>query len=107
MQVRVVPALRHVRTVTDSAGLGAADRVANLSGAFAVGRRWQRSLAGTEVVIADDLLTTGATIAEATRTLRGGGAVVVGAATVAATVRRGAPGLLGATGNGATVGTNR
>lgn len=105
--VRVVPALRHGRRVADSAGLGAQQRAANLAGAFTVSPRLRRAVVGTPVVIADDLITTGATIAEAARGLRAAGAVVVGAATVAATRRRGDTGLLGAADNGATVGANR
>jgi predicted amidophosphoribosyltransferase len=107
VEARVVPALRHSRRVADSAGLGAQERSANLTGAFTVPPRMRRALPGARVVIADDLITTGATIAEAARGLRAAGAVVIGAATVAATRRRGDSGLLGATSNGATVGAYR
>jgi predicted amidophosphoribosyltransferase len=104
---RVVPALRHGRRVADSAGLGAHERAANLTGAFTVRPRMRRALLNSAVVIADDLITTGATIAEAARELRAADAVVVGAAVVAATRRRGDSGLLGDVGNGATVGAIR
>jgi predicted amidophosphoribosyltransferase len=87
--VRVMPALRHGRVVADSSGLSAPARAANLAGAFAVRRPARAALIGAPVVIADDLITTGATLAEAARTLRECGALVVGAATVAATRRRG------------------
>jgi predicted amidophosphoribosyltransferase len=40
------------------------------------------------VIITDDLITTGASLAESARALRAAGARVVGAATVAATQRR-------------------
>jgi predicted amidophosphoribosyltransferase len=86
---RVLPALSHVRRVRDSAGLGAADRASNLRGALAVRPSAQRRVAGATVVLVDDLVTTGATLVEAARSLRGSGGVVVGAATVAATRRRG------------------
>jgi predicted amidophosphoribosyltransferase len=100
---RVAPALRHARLVADSAGLGAGDRATNLAGAFALRPSAVRSIQGAEVVIVDDLITTGATLVEAARVLRAGGATVLGAATVAATQRRGRTGLLGATPTGATV----
>jgi predicted amidophosphoribosyltransferase len=114
LALRVVPALRHARRVADSAGLGAADRTANLAGAFVVRRDARPVVSGVRVVIADDLITTGATLAEAARALRGCGAEVIGAATVAATSRRApsTPGgdahlwLLGAERNGATVEPN-
>lgn len=86
----VVTALRHRRSVRDSAGLGAADRAANLAGAFAVTRAGRRRLSGRTVVLVDDLVTTGATLAECAQPLRAAGADVVAAATVAATRRQAA-----------------
>jgi predicted amidophosphoribosyltransferase len=105
--VRVVPALSHTRRVVDSAGLNAADRMANLAGAFTVRQASAPTLAGALVVVADDLVTTGATAAEAARALRQCGAIVIGAAAVAATQRRDVAGLLGSDDDGATVGGQR
>jgi predicted amidophosphoribosyltransferase len=87
--VRVAPVLRHVRAVRDSAGLSATERAANLGGALAVRSDGRRLLLDVAVVVIDDLMTTGATVAEAARALGGAGATVCGAATVAATARRG------------------
>lgn len=46
---------------------------------------WSPSIAGRPCIIIDDVLTTGATVAEAARALRAAGALVAGAVVVAAT----------------------
>jgi predicted amidophosphoribosyltransferase len=88
-KVSVAPVLRHVRAVRDSAGLGAADRAVNLAGALGVRDSGRAMLRGAAVIVVDDLMTTGATLAEAARALRAAGGDVHAAATVAATPRRG------------------
>ena len=82
---QAVRLLAPARRVDDSAGLDATARAANLAGAFRV----RRPAAGATVLLVDDVVTTGASLAEATRTLTAAGVHVVGAATVAATARRG------------------
>lgn len=72
------------RAVADQSGLTTAGRAANLRGAL----RARRPLHGLTVVVVDDVVTTGATLVEAARALRAGGAEVRGCAVVAATVRR-------------------
>ncbi|WP_254897785.1 ComF family protein [Kitasatospora sp. NA04385] len=86
----VAPVLRHSRPVADQAGLGAAERHRNLDGALAVPARLAARLAGHRLVLVDDLVTTGASLAEAARALRAAGCPPRAAATVAATARRGA-----------------
>ena len=81
--VPIVPALRLVRAVRDSAGLGAGERHANLSGAMAA----RPAMPGVTAVIVDDIVTSGATLAESIRALRSAGWLVAGAATVAVTPR--------------------
>jgi predicted amidophosphoribosyltransferase len=81
----VARALRLGRGVRDSAGLGAADRVANVHG------RVQVHLAGvpppgTPVVLLDDVVTTGATAAACTEALRHVGLEVSAMLSLTATV---------------------
>jgi predicted amidophosphoribosyltransferase len=75
-------ALTQGRRVADQAGLPAVARRENLRGAF----RLRKSIPGVAVLV-DDLVTTGSSLTEAARVLRAAGIRVLGAATVAATVR--------------------
>ena len=77
--------LVQARDVQDQAGLDTAARSANLTGAL----RARRRLDGLDVVVVDDVVTTGATLADAARALTAAGARVRGAAVVATTVLRG------------------
>jgi predicted amidophosphoribosyltransferase len=71
--------------VADQTGLSAGQRLANLSGALAVVPGAARAIAsGRPVVLADDVMTTGASLAEAARAVAAAGGTVVGAAVVAA-----------------------
>lgn len=80
-------ALRVRRAVRDQAGLGASARARNLAGALVA----TRDLTGCAVVLADDIVTTGATLTEGARAVRAAGAASVHAAVIASTVRRGRP----------------
>ena len=80
MRALLVPA----RAIADQSALTSAGRAANLAGAL----RARAALRGLAVVVVDDVVTTGATLAEATRALRAAGADVRGCAVVAATRRR-------------------
>jgi predicted amidophosphoribosyltransferase len=82
--VTVRLALVQARPVADQAGLGARERQANLAGAFRV----RKPLKAGAVVLVDDLITTGSSLTEAARVLTEASIPVLGAATVAATVRR-------------------
>jgi len=85
---RVDPVLRVRRRVADQAGLGATERQANVAGALAVRPGAAARLGGGPVIVVDDVLTTGSTLAEAARALQSGQAQVVGAAVICATRRR-------------------
>ncbi len=83
--VNVLAALRHCRTVTDQVGLDHRQRAQNLAGALTVRPAARRSLPSRPVVIIDDVMTSGSTIAEAARAIRAAGGRPVGAAVLAAT----------------------
>ncbi|WP_393098538.1 ComF family protein [Streptomyces sp. LN325] len=69
--VRVLTVLRQRRAVADQAGLNSRQRLRNLAGALEVATGGDRLLAGAgRVVLVDDLMTTGASLAEAARAVR-------------------------------------
>ncbi|MFT3861219.1 ComF family protein [Micropruina sp.] len=87
MDVRGWRALRPVRRSADQAGLGIAERAANRRASLVA-----RPGEPVQVLLIDDIVTTGATLAEARRALTVAGHSVLGAAVVAATPRTGTPG---------------
>ncbi len=78
-----VPLLRAVGRPRDQRGLGRAARRANVGGVFV-----SRPVHGRDVVLVDDVVTTGATLDDAARALRAAGARRVVAVTLAHTPRR-------------------
>ncbi|WP_051718099.1 ComF family protein [Streptomyces megasporus] len=103
---RVPAVLRQRRSVADQAGLTVARRSANLAGALGTSAGAGRLLGEGPVVVVDDLVTTGATLAEATRALTGAGGRVIGAAVVAVAEPE-APRAPGGAGSGGTADWNR
>ncbi|MEV0418401.1 ComF family protein [Streptosporangium canum] len=92
--VTVAKILAQRREVADQAGLSSLQRAENLSLAFRVTAARKGPLPGSwgdagPIVLVDDIVTTGATLAEAARALREAGMAVPLAATIAATRRRG------------------
>ena len=83
--VRVQRGLAQARKPQDQAGLDRTQRLTNLAGAY----RATGVAPPGPVVVVDDIVTTGATLAEAVRACRAGGGYVLGAAAVAATMRGG------------------
>jgi ComF family protein len=79
--------LLRTRATPSQGHLGRRDRVRNVRRAFAVHQRRSASLAGRRVLLVDDVYTTGATVEEAARTLRAGGAAAVDVLTLARVVR--------------------
>jgi predicted amidophosphoribosyltransferase len=76
--------LAFVRSVRDSAGLGVADRAANLADAVIA----RPPPDGVAALVVDDIVTTGATLRECVRALREAGWPVIGTAVIASTPRR-------------------
>jgi predicted amidophosphoribosyltransferase len=87
-----VSLLRTRAGLADQSGLDAGARAVNLAGAFRVHppalRRLARAGQPLHVLVCDDVLTTGATAAEAQRALRAVGLAPLAAIAVAATRRR-------------------
>jgi len=84
IEVSKIQLLTHSRSVKDQSALNSKQRFANLSGALGVPNK-AISNKGTgnigSLIIVDDLITTGATLAEAIRALRTAGFEVKGAVT--------------------------
>ncbi|MGN9836886.1 ComF family protein [Nonomuraea sp. H19] len=80
-------ALSQARRVADQAGLNSAERAANLAGSLRVGGAAKGPPVAC-VLLVDDIVTTGATLVEASRALRSAGVRVPLAVTLAATRRR-------------------
>ncbi|OBH03925.1 ComF family protein [Mycobacterium sp. E1747] len=78
--IAVAPALRMRALVRDSVGLGTAARERNVTGRV----RLRQAPPRTEVVIVDDIVTTGATARESVRELRAAGVRVTAVLAVAA-----------------------
>ena len=78
------PLLCSKRHRADQTGLSRHLRYTNMDGAFVA----TRNLAGVDIVLLDDVITTGATLQEAARALHVAGANVVGAAVLAATPQK-------------------
>lgn len=81
--VCVVPLLTMRAGVRDSVGLSVADRQRNVAGRIAV-RRGRRGVhpPETELLLVDDVVTTGATAAESVRALRAAGLAVAAVLTL-------------------------
>jgi ComF family protein len=82
--LRGAPVFAPARPHRAQKSLSVVDRLSNLDGVF----RLRRPVAGRRFVLIDDVVTSGATLLEAARVLRDGGAEVLAAATAATTPRR-------------------
>lgn len=90
--------LTHARKVDDQSGLGAYERERNIAGSMrlrsasisptSLTTRWDRPIMEGEIIVVDDLVTTGATMREAIRVLGEVGIVLGGAAAAGTNVRQ-------------------
>ncbi|QGF24401.1 ComF family protein [Raineyella fluvialis] len=88
LPVTVQGLVRMRGATADQAGLDAQERTANLRGSLVVRPQAVTMATGSVAVPVDDVITSGATMAEFGGVLRAEGIRVLGAATVAATPRR-------------------
>lgn len=79
-------ALVHTRRVADQSRLSARERAVNMNDAFRM--RSTAHLDGRHIIVVDDILTTGATVAAATKVLSSSGFRPSGIAVIAATARQ-------------------
>lgn len=89
-QLDIQPALRALgrqRSTESQSGLSRRQRRLNLRGAFFVAE--PKQIAGRQILLLDDIYTTGATARECTNTLLSGGASAVYVATLARSQREG------------------
>jgi ComF family protein len=84
--------LKRVRATASQTGLTRHQRRENVRGAFAVLK--PEAITGRDILLVDDVLTTGTTLNECARTLRRAGAKTVRAATVARVFKHGQGGFL-------------
>ncbi len=95
LECDVVQGVQYVRQPDDQRGLGVADRYLNVAGSMRLTGKASGRVCSEQfgmVVAVDDVVTTGATLAELRRSLVAGGALCVGAAAAFSTPRIAHPG---------------
>ncbi len=83
LRIPMLPAVERTRATTAQYRLDRRHRAANVATAFAVRRGAEGRVVGRHVVLVDDVVTTGATLAASANALLGAGAASVSAVTVA------------------------
>lgn len=81
ISIQSKPALERIRYTTTQTALDRAERMENLHNAFRLRRKMD--VRGLQVLLIDDVLTTGSTLSECARILKRAGAISVHAATAA------------------------
>ncbi len=86
--IKTLPdAIKRKRYTTPQTGLSKAQRKNNVKGAFAVNKRCLPSIKGKNILLVDDVMTTGSTIEQCTKTLLKAGATRVNVLTLARTIK--------------------
>lgn len=80
-------ALIRIRKTTPQTGLNRNQREKNVKGAFAINKRYLKHIKGKNILLIDDVMTTGSTISQCTKTLLKSGAAQVNVLTLARTVK--------------------
>lgn len=91
LRIRPAPVLAAAQSRRDQSALGREERWLNLEGSLRTVHgtsSFSPSLRGRNIILLDDVATTGATLHECARALRTAGAIVLGAAVLAHTERR-------------------
>ncbi len=73
LKIKVLDALKKIRTTRHQMQLNFYDRQRNVKGAFSVKRRFSSIINGKNILLIDDIYTTGSTMAECCKTLKENG----------------------------------
>jgi ComF family protein len=79
--------LKRVKKTKQHQGMSKAERYKNIANAFALSKRDEALVKGKTITLIDDVLTTGATVSEATRVLYKAGAQTIYVLTIARTLK--------------------
>lgn len=86
--IKTLPdALKRKRYTTPQTGLTKTQRKDNVKGAFAMNGRYMKDIKGKNILLIDDVVTTGSTIEQSTRTLLKAGAAQVNVLTLARAIK--------------------
>ncbi len=86
--IKAIPdALKRNRHTTPQTGLNRSQREKNVKGAFVINLRYKATIKGKNILLIDDVMTTGSTIEQCTKTLLKAGAMKVNILTLARTTK--------------------